>query len=163
MGDCLGSSKNVFTFRWLSSVYFIGGIKIDPWFCSSTRLVHSILIQFALISVIVARLVFGEAAIKDSPSYAPQRVNCPAGITIRRTSTAIPLNPEEAKYVIRTTQNSATDWTIYLNNVGLQGLDVNAFVSGTKLGRPGIDMPNVAFVISGGAQRASWWIHVSCF
>ena len=110
--------------------------------------------QLALVSVLAASLVSGEAAIKDSPSYAPQRVDCPAGITIRRTSDAVPINPEEAKYVIRKTQNSAADWTSYLNNVGLQGLDVNAFVAGTKSGRPGVDMPNVAFAISGGGQRA---------
>lgn len=51
-------------------------------------------------------------------------------------------------------QQSTGDWTAYLNNVGLAGLNVPAFVAGTASGRPGVDMPNVAFAISGGGERA---------
>jgi lysophospholipase len=50
--------------------------------------------------------------------------------------------------------NSASVWSNYLKNVGLAGFDISSFVAGASKGVPGVDMPNVAFAISGGGERA---------
>jgi lysophospholipase len=60
------------------------------------------------------------------------------------------LNLDEAAYIRSKAVNSGPAWDEYLTNVGLADFDVASFVARAPQG----DMPNVAFTISGGGQRA---------
>ncbi|KAK4701506.1 lysophospholipase, partial [Phenoliferia sp. Uapishka_3] len=93
-------------------------------------------------------------ALRDSPSgtYAPTVGACPAsGVTIRQGAI---VDPQEAAYIQEKTVTSLGDWKSYLGGVGLEGLDVNTFVSEGANADPGKTMPLVGFAVSGGGQRA---------
>lgn len=64
------------------------------------------------------------------------------------------INPEEAAYVLSKTKNSLADWTAYLKNVNLEGLDVSTFVPSSANAKPAVTVPNIGFAISGGGERA---------
>ncbi|KAL8278579.1 hypothetical protein RQP46_009071 [Phenoliferia psychrophenolica] len=95
-----------------------------------------------------------DAVKEDAPNgYAPVRVTCPVGIKVRRADLKLgPLAPEEAAYISRKTASSVPAWKAYLENVGLQGLNITEFVKTN--GVAGRTMPNVAFALSGGGYKA---------
>ncbi|KAI9612337.1 hypothetical protein KEM48_004199 [Puccinia striiformis f. sp. tritici PST-130] len=97
------------------------------------------------------------AAIPPPRTYAPERVPCPENLGVRNSSAyPWPASTAEQAYVSSKAAKSVTTWEAYLSRVNLTGFDVQAFLKhSTRNGLvPGRDLPNVAFSISGGGNRA---------
>ncbi|KAL8279295.1 hypothetical protein RQP46_008332 [Phenoliferia psychrophenolica] len=65
------------------------------------------------------------------------------------------MGPPRAPYIYGKTQNSLEDWRGYLENVGLEGLDVSSFVPASNRAIAGVTVPMIGITASGGAQRAT--------
>ncbi|KAA1089054.1 hypothetical protein PGT21_005312 [Puccinia graminis f. sp. tritici] len=90
-------------------------------------------------------------------SYAPERVSCPAHLSVS-TSSAYPwpASSAEQAYVSSKTAKSLKPWEDYLSRVNLKGFDVKEFLkSSTHNGLvAGRNLPNIAFSLTGGGNRA---------
>lgn len=63
------------------------------------------------------------------------------------------LNSEETTYIQSKTETSLADWTSYLTNVGLEGLNLSSFVPTEATAVPGETVPLVGIAVSGGGLR----------
>ncbi|KAL8283927.1 hypothetical protein RQP46_005359 [Phenoliferia psychrophenolica] len=94
-----------------------------------------------------------DAAIRNSPSYAPREVVCPVGLNVRQTTATGPLNPAEAAYIAARTAQSKMLWSTYLAGAGLTNFELKKFIpKGTPVA--GSTLPNIAVSVSGGGFRA---------
>lgn len=74
-----------------------------------------------------------------------------SALTLRPPQSGI--DPREAAYIQAKTVTSLGDWTSYLENVGLEGLDISQFVPSAKDAVAGQNIPIISFAVSGGGQR----------
>ncbi|KAA1092492.1 hypothetical protein PGT21_004858 [Puccinia graminis f. sp. tritici] len=90
-------------------------------------------------------------------SYAPEKISCPASLSVSISSTyPWPTSSAEQAYISSKTTKSLKTWEDYLCRVNLTGFDVKEFLkNSTRDGQvAGRNLPNIAFSLSGGGNRA---------
>ncbi|WAR61855.1 hypothetical protein PtB15_12B547 [Puccinia triticina] len=97
------------------------------------------------------------APVPAPRSYAPEKVACPANLSVS-TSSAYPwpTSSTEQAYVSSKTAKSLKAWDDYLSRVNLCDFNVQGFLkNSTRDGLvAGRNLPNIAFSLSGGGNRA---------
>lgn len=63
------------------------------------------------------------------------------------------LDPDESAYIDAKTKTSLYDWRSYLENAGLDDLDISAFVPLDQNAVPGDTVPLIGIAAAGGGQR----------
>ncbi|MBW0478355.1 hypothetical protein O181_018070 [Austropuccinia psidii MF-1] len=89
--------------------------------------------------------------------YAPVRISCPANLSVITSETyPWPTSPAEQNYISNKAKKSLDGWAEYLSRAKLTDFNVTAFIQGRSQGElvPGKTLPNVAFALSGGGNRA---------
>ncbi|PLW33868.1 hypothetical protein PCANC_15029 [Puccinia coronata f. sp. avenae] len=99
------------------------------------------------------------APVSPPRHYAPERVSCPANLVVSTSSGSIyppSTSTAEQAYISSKSAKSLTMWEEYLLRVNLTGFDVKLFLqNSTRDGLvAGRNLPNVAFSLSGGGNRA---------
>ncbi|POV98291.1 hypothetical protein PSHT_14090 [Puccinia striiformis] len=122
-----------------------------------TLLWGQIILNFCQLELQAADSSRPTTPIPSPRSYAPERVSCPANLQVTSSSAyPWPASTAEQSYVSSKAAKSLKPWEEYLLRANLTNFDVQAFLkNSTRDGLvAGRNLPNIAFSLSGGGNRA---------
>ncbi|EIM88993.1 FabD/lysophospholipase-like protein [Stereum hirsutum FP-91666 SS1] len=105
----------------------------------------------SLLGLAFLGLPLGSLAVTLSGNYAPTYIQCPSGESYLRPASA-GLSTEEATWLAKRKENVVEGLASYLTTVGIQGFDVNGYISALNSTKEAI--PTIGFTLSGGGTRA---------